>query len=905
MKKLSTVSLLSCALASWSLLADIMPVEDSRITSSIKKEDPAANEKLISFRFNQAPLLDIISMLAEEKGLNIVIPAGQQTITEKVTFEIPQKITIEEAWERLLSFLRICGYSVIFQKEFVSIVKNDPKETSRQPFPLYVHTGVDLIPDTDEKIRYLYYFYNLQVNGDSSNGSVVDILQAFLSKDATILIDETINGVIITDGARHISSTITLLKELDERMSGNEGKEVLPLKHTVATSIAGYLQTIINPSGKQTIADIGAPSVSQYFSKNIRIIPEPRTNSLILLGKKEPLARIKLFIQEFIDIKLDAGESILHIYDLQYLDAATFKQTLSNILVSQSASSQSSGSSIESAGQQYFKDVKVIAEATQAINPASLQSVSSNAPPTNNQAGNRLIIAARRDDWLRIERLIKDLDKPQLQVAIEVLIVDLTIEEDKALGAQLRNLSTLGSGYPSNINFQTSHLGGNNNGAIILNAGTATSGNQLQANLLQSTGVDALGNEENMASAFAAGSLVLSFKDPNTNGMWLVTQMLNTYQDVKILSQPFVIALNNQSCSFNSSESRLLTGGSSVIPGGGGVQSYKENVKATLGVQLTPMISRDMRINLAIDVNITEYQDTNSSVILNRKMHTNVNIKDGEILVLGGLTKTTLTKSERNTPILSQIPIIGNLFKSKENTKAKDNLIVFIAPRIIVPRKTGRFDPYTAAKITNVNALFENKNTESLKDPITHWFFGTDEDEIAVQKVKMLGKKDLFDETIIDDEKYHSTSKIIIINKHEELPKDSIKSSPQLIPSPDKTHTGMTKLIVRLPVKENADSMDKTKDDNLLNEEILIGGSLDQKADGKKRPIKKEQDINKTKTGMPKLVVTVPKKITPAAGKKVGDIFKEQDQLKSEDTEPDTEDANLKKLASQLKKSQF
>ena len=894
MKKLVILSLMFSALASWSLLAETMPISNENESHPvIEQKNKVINEKLISFRFNQAPLIDIINMLAEEQHLNIVIPAGQQTITEKVTFQMPHKITVEEAWERLLSFLRIAGYSAVFQKEFVSILKTDPKEITRQPLPLYIHTGAELLPESDEKIRYLYYFYNLQIINDNSNsGSVVDILQAFLSKDATILIDETINGVILTDGARHIASTITLLKELDERMLGNEEKEVITLKHTIATNIAGYLQSIINPSGnKQSASDIGAPSLSQYFSKNIRIIPEPRTNSLILLGKKEPLQRTKLFIEEFIDIPLDSGESILHIYDLQYLDAATFKQTLSNILASQGAASQSSGSATTTnGGQQYFKDVKVIAEATQAINPASLASVSSNAVPTGNQAGNRLVIAARRDDWLRIEKLIKDLDKPQLQVALEVLIVDLTIEENKTLGSQLRNISTLSIG---DANFQTSNLGGNANGPIIVNKGTdgstpvnATTGNQLQANMLQSTGSDSIGNEENMVSGFAPGSFVLAFKDPNINGMWLITQMLNTYQDVKILSQPFVVALNNQSCSFNSTESRLLAGGSTVIPGGGGVQTYKENVKATLGVQLTPMISRDMRINLAIDVNITEYQDTNSSVILNRKIHTNVNIKDGEILVLGGLTKTTLTKAEIDTPLLSRIPIVGYLFKKKDNAKTKDNLIVFIAPRIIAPRKDGIFDPYTASKINNVNKIFDTDNMDSNKDPITHWFFGKDNDDPAIKKVKSLGKIDLFDQ-VIDDQRYHSNSKVIVINKHEELPKNSIKTSAPTIPSPDKTTTGMEKIIVKLPEIQTPESL-KMKDDTLINEHILL--------DTLKEPIK-EIDIkkeNKTVTGMPKIVVKLPEKKNDSH-KKSSDVIKKQ-QLKQ-----NSEDANLKELASQLK----
>ena len=239
------------------------------------------------------------------------------------------------------------------------------------------------------------------------------------------------------------------------------------------------------------------------------------------------------------------------------------------------------------------------------------------APASPAQSSNRLIIAARKEDWLRIKKLIEELDKPQLQVAIEVLIVDLTLEDNKTLGSQLRNKSGMDL---KGVNFQTSHMGG-----LQLKGGNTASisspADALMGNLLQ------LSSGNNLANQATAGSLILSFNDSSTNGMWLVSQILSKYKDVKVLSQPFIVALNNQESSFTQNDTRLVLGDATVSSGGALTQQVPKT--ASLGVSMRPLISGNGKINLAINIKVEEFGASFNT--LSRTITTNANINDGEL----------------------------------------------------------------------------------------------------------------------------------------------------------------------------------------------------------------------------------------------------------------------------------
>jgi general secretion pathway protein D len=528
--------------------------------------------------------------------------------------------------------------------------------------------------------------------------------------------------------------------------------EIMPLTHTDATTITSLLMTqLINSAANgssgqggfggggfgQPVAAQSTPSASSYFTPTTKVVAETRSNSLIIMGKKDAITRIKDFVRKYIDVPLDSGDSILHIYPLQYLNAQTFAPILTQIVNSQSGGSsigggfggstgQSSGTANPSAGKQYFKGVIIQAEIVAPVATAAPTSTSSSssssgtAPQAAQQGGNRLIIAALREDWARLKKLISDLDRPQPQVAIEMLIVDFTLTGAQALGSQVRNKQGM---LPRGVNAQNSTLG-----PIQFNNPTNPAWNGLMSNLLQIP--DASGN--NLVGGNAPqGTFVLSLQDNVNTGIAWVMEALLSYTNVTILSHPFTVTLNNQPTSFTDNQTLLLPGSATVKKGATYVPIAP--VTAALQLNITPMINGENYINLGLNVQVSEFSTGNSQIC--RNIQTNANVKDGQVLILGGLTKTTTATGNLATPGLENIPIIGWLFKKKSKGVIKSNLAVFICPRIL-QSTNGYCDPFTAEKFSvATDSVNLDKNFTALRDPITRWFFGSAHEITNEQKV--------------------------------------------------------------------------------------------------------------------------------------------------------------------------
>ncbi len=703
-----------------------------------------STEKKIWFKFKDEPLQEIINYVANAMPINVVLPQGQDALTVKATFQFPQKITLTEAYEKVLAMLKTVGYSIVPQNDFHYIVKND-QTLAKQPFPLYVNTAPIDLPDTDQVIRYMYYFANIQVPSGSSNSfggaggnALQTLLQDTLPKTATMIFDSGINGMVIIDYARNIRAIMEIVVELDSH-GFTDSIEIIPLKHTNAATIATLFKTLISqtdPSaqgggGFGQIAPQTTSSSSSYFAPTTRIVPELRTNSLIVMGKKDALKRVHEFLEKYVDIPLDDGNSILHIYPLQYLIAKDFAPILQNIVTSQGggssvggglyggSSGQSSSTSNPMPGKQYFKGVIIAPEVPTAPNASTANSYTGASSSTSGaatppapapQGGNRLIIAALRDDWARLKKLIADLDTPQPQVAIEILIVDLTLTGGKFLGSQIRNKEGM---FPSGVNAQTSMLGGVQLGS---NAIAQNAFNALMGNLLQ---LDSSGN--NIASNATGGSFILSVQDNPITGIAWIVEALQSYTNAKILSHPFCVTLNNQPTTFTDQQTLLLPGSATVKKGA--TFAPISPVTAALSVAITPQINGDSFINLGVNIVISEFANANSQI--NRAIQTNANVRNGQVLVLGGLTKTTNSTTDLGTPLLERIPIVGWMFKSKSTTVTKSNLAVFICPTIL-ESTSGYTDPFTTSKFLAVNkAVNPTENFGSLKDPITRWFFNS------------------------------------------------------------------------------------------------------------------------------------------------------------------------------------
>ena len=147
----------------------------------------------------------------------------------------------------------------------------------------------------------------------------------------------------------------------------------------------------------------------------------------------------------------------------------------------------------------------------------------------------------------------------------------------------------------------------------------------------------------------------------------------------KTISNPKVFTLDNQLATVTQGEEIPYQTESE----GTTSTSFKE---AALKLQVTPSIIGDGNILLTIQVNNdtpNRASDSDEPPINKMEIVTKLLVADGDIVVIGGIKKNVKTDTKSQTPGLGNVPVIGNLFKGKSNLDELDELLVFIAPRIL------------------------------------------------------------------------------------------------------------------------------------------------------------------------------------------------------------------------------
>ena len=663
-----------------------------------KTDIQAIKKKMVWFRYKDEPLTFIINDLAEKLGINILLPQGAKALTTKLTFELSHKISLSRAWNYLLTILNISGYTIIPNKTFSTIIKIDKNTLSKQELPLYINVPPAELPDVDIQVRYLRYLSNLQVPSTGTPSNALEtLLTQMLSANSTVIYEPQLNALLIIDTIRNIKSAMTIVEELDSSTSINEPL-ILKLKHASADRIKELFGQLGENANTRQPNPLAKKSSSNHFPQNVRLVVNKRTNSLIILGKERAAHKVADFIKKYLDVPLGEGKSVLHIYNLQYLRANETAELLKKIVAPESETGQSSSL----AGDHHFKNVIIEAESQDNAVAEGLAKATYN--------GNRLIIAATENDWIRIKKLIRALDKPEPQVTIHGLIVDLSYNAQKDLGNQIRDHEDL---FIKNVHWQAGHIGG-------IETNKATSGSTaLQSNLLPVSGSSNIETTGNMASQSTNGSFILSFKDPKTNGIWWLTRLLSMHSDTKILSQPFLTTMNNQSVSLRDAETRQILGAAS---GELGVQTQERITKeAHVTLEVLPRINNKGSISLSITVDIAEWASLVNNTQSTRKVVTNVNLNHGDILILGGLSKTKLEDSVNKTPLLGDVL---PFFRSQNKTVTKSDLMIFLRPEIHMLDEENTTE--TMLKKSKELLGLSDKNFGLLQDPITRWFFGKD-----------------------------------------------------------------------------------------------------------------------------------------------------------------------------------
>lgn len=276
------------------------------------------------------------------------------------------------------------------------------------------------------------------------------------------------------------------------------------------------------------------------------------------------------------------------------------------------------------------------------------------------KATNSLIVTGTERDFKLLKGVINDLDIPRRQVYVEAVIMEVTLEKFRQLGATLTG-----------------------SGSTMLAPGIGLRGG-LNAD------PDSTPANNQATSSLASSTTSASIPLPGSFSAKLLLQALASTADTNILSAPQILATDGQKARIVVGSNVPFLTGTAQSSGGQTVQTVeRRDIGVTL--EFTPQILANAKIRLDVRQEISDLVPGASTEILTkigpsttkREATTSLIIDHEQTVVIGGLVKDNITKTTQGIPFLSDIPFIGWLFKSESFTAQKTNLLIFLTPRLI------------------------------------------------------------------------------------------------------------------------------------------------------------------------------------------------------------------------------
>jgi general secretion pathway protein D len=650
--------------------------EESGILSAKQKEklsqasvdeitDSNYPELIEAFDFPNAEITDVVKAISELTGKNFIIDPG---VRGKITIIAPSKITVAEAYRAFLSALAINGYAVVPSGSFLKI--RSARNAQRDGIETYAGS---YYPNSDQMITRVIQLKH--VSAEAINRD----LRILTSKDGEMSIYAPTNSIIISDYGSNIDRIMKIIAQLD--VPGfNDQLEVVPVKYAKAKDIAELVNKIVNKDNKSAsqgggtfqagvprfgrAGDTAGNAGSPYFM----VIPDERSNSLIVVGNKSGIDRLKDLLKK-LDFPIRAEESGgVYVYYVKYGDAEKIAQTLS--VIAKEASPTGGGASGAAGGG-------VVVSPTAGVQPINQNIFGGSVKINADKNTNSLVIMASKQDYELVLSLLNKLDIPRDQVYVEAIIMEMKATD--SLDWQI--------GY-----FQFDKSG---------------SGGKAGFNGIKPDNLAALLNPVGGSGAILGfGSKDVITVTPPTPGAQPIQiaslvgfiNFLKTHTNANVLSTPQILAMDNQEAEIEVGD-RVITGQNVVVAVQGQSQASPIFEDATIKLKIKPFISptiNSVRLDLQSQVKQLSTAKTPPGLInvsqplATRSIKTNIVVPDQDTAVLGGLMKEDDIETVQKVPLLGDIPIIGWLFKSRGKSKEKTNLLVFLTPKIIRTQSDAR-----------------------------------------------------------------------------------------------------------------------------------------------------------------------------------------------------------------------
>ncbi|KPK83644.1 MAG: hypothetical protein AMJ81_07705 [Phycisphaerae bacterium SM23_33] len=613
-----------------------------------RRAKPARPGSGILLNFKEASLYSVLEYLSEAAGL--VILEGAK-VDGRITVMSRQPISTDEAVALLDTVLKEKGFAAIRTGRTLKIVP--VAQAAKENLPVHSGSNPEDVPIADRFVTQV-----IPIRYVDATRLRTDLIP-LIGTAATLTANQASNSLILIDTQTNIRRIMQIIRALDDHMGAVAEVKVYQLKYADASNTSRLItelfrqeqdqrqgQMAFMPFSRFGRGDRGGPGGGRgdrderQGARQQRVIAaaDMRTNSVVVTAPPELLKVIDTIIKE-----LDSDpteEQSVFIYSLKNAKATNLETVLNQIFSETTTTTRgrTTAGRTTTAGR---------------ISAAGRTALPSTAAGAGDMLGQVFVVADEDTNSLlvrtatkyvkRVKEILLELDRPIQQVLIKVLIAEVTHDKTTDLGAEFS--------------------------ALNIRIGSSTS---------------SIGTDFNVASQ--AGGLITRVVDADYT---VTLRALATIGKLNVLSRPYILASDNQEASITIGNEVPFIRNTRTTETGQTINTIEyEDIGIILNV--TPHINPEGLVIMDVQPEISTLTGTtvpisetvNAEVFAKRSAETQVAIRNGQTIVIGGLMEDRETDTINKVPILGDIPHIGQLFQRSIKTKVKTELLIFLTPHV-------------------------------------------------------------------------------------------------------------------------------------------------------------------------------------------------------------------------------
>ncbi|MGO1295679.1 MAG: type II secretion system secretin GspD [Vibrio sp.] len=620
---------------------------------------PAVSASEFSASFKGTDIQEFINIVGRNLDKTIIV---DPSVRGKIDVRSYDTLDDKQYYSFFLNVLQVYGFAVVpMDNGILKVVKSKDAKTAAIPV-----LGDGQHASGDNVITQVVSVKNVSVR------ELSPLLRQLIDNAGAgnVVHYDPANIILLTGRAAVVNRLADIIHRVDQ--VGDKDVDVVELRNASASEMVRIVQSLSKNNERKNTPEYLQP----------KFVADERTNSILISGDPKVRQRMTKLIKK-LDIEMAVKGNSRVVY-LKYAKAKDLVDVLKGVSDSMM---KSKGDGKKSSSSR--NDVVIAAH----------------------KETNSLVISAPKDVMKSLLNIIDQLDIRRAQVLIEALIVEMSESDGIKLGVQWGSLES-----GSAIQYNNS---GASIGKVMVGLEEAkdtentTYYNDANGIRRAQTNKES-GDYDTLASALsgingAAVSIMM--------GDW--TALINAVasdSSTNILSSPSITVMDNGEASFIVGEEVPVITGSTA--GSNNDNPFQTVDRKEVGIKLkvVPQINEGDSVQLHIEQEVSNVLGANGAVdvrFAKRQLNTSVMVKDGQMLVLGGLIDNRTAESESKVPLLGDIPIIGQLFRSTSSQSEKKNLMVFIKPTILRNGMTA--DGVTQRKYNYIRAEQLYKSQQGMK----------------------------------------------------------------------------------------------------------------------------------------------------------------------------------------------